>query len=205
MGKLTIPQFNISGEKASDFKVNILLPEKVNTDLLTQAIKVHLINVRQGTVDTKTKGEVRGGGRKPWKQKGTGRARQGSTRSPHWRHGGIAHGPKPYEYEATLTKKMSQLAFKMSLLDRLHSQSLAVLEGDFEKPKTSELAKALATIVKSGKLTLVVSNDDHNLILGAKNLAGVRVQGVGSLGIYDIISAPFIVFSKTAARKVFGI
>jgi large subunit ribosomal protein L4 len=201
---LTIPQFNIVGEKAEDYVVTAALP-KVNSDLVAQACRVYLSNLRQGNASTKGKGAVRGGGCKPWKQKGTGRARQGSTRSPHWRHGGVAHGPHPTDYRLALPPKMADKALKMSLFDRLAHNRLAVMaDYSSSKPlKTKEAATILAKIAPKGRLTLVLDLNQEQFLKATNNLVGVRSVLADSLNAYDVIAAPFLVLSASAANKWF--
>ena len=200
--KLLVPQFNISGEKTSDFEVTVALPEKVNSDLLTQAVRVYLANQRQNNAKVKTKGEVSGGGKKPWKQKGTGRARQGSTRSPQWRHGGIAHGPQPRDLSEEFPAKMAKLAFKMALLDKITDGKIAVLESGEKGLKTKNMALSLTKITTAKKLTLISSGVKDVLVLASRNIARVKTCGVSSLNSYDIIATPFLIVSEKAATTL---
>lgn len=203
-GKILVPQFNSTGEKASDFEVTVVLP-KVQPDLVTQACNIYLNNLRQGNANTKDKGDVRGGGRKPWKQKGTGRARQGSTRSPQWRHGGIAHGPHTSEHRQELPVAMARKALKMALNDRLSSGCLFVIENPEGKKafKSKEVAAILSKIVPSGQLSLVLSTANHALARGARNLAGVTLLTVDNLHTYDVVAAKSLVIDHSAAERLF--
>jgi len=206
MSNLTlIPQFNKVGEKIEDVSVSFSLPEKINEDLLAQAIRIHLANQRQGNADTKTKGEVRGGGKKPWKQKGTGRARQGSTRSPHWRGGGVAHGPKPRDLSLTMSRRMGQVARVAALAQLLTNGQLAVIEeSKVAKISTKQTALLLAKIAPSGRLSLVTTSADKDISLSARNLVGVEILNVANLSIFDILNSPFLVLTSTALPKLFS-
>lgn len=198
----TVPQFNLDGEKTGDYKVGVKLPEAINEDLLAQVVRVYQINQRQGNADTKTRGDVSGGGKKPWKQKHTGRARAGSTRSPIWRHGGVAHGPVAHDYNATIPDKMRQSAFKMALVDKIKSSRLVVITGDLKKPTTKKLSAAYAKITTKMPLTLVLSSKlESNLARSSRNLANLAMKSLDSFNTYDIIATPWLVFSLEAAKK----
>lgn len=200
----TIPQFNTAGVAAGTFEVTVVLP-KVQKDLVTQACNIYLNNLRQGNANTKDKGDVAGGGRKPWKQKGTGRARQGSTRSPQWRHGGIAHGPHTAEHRQEFPAAMAGKALKMALTDRLLAGKLFVVESakGAKFLKSKEVATTLATIVPKGRVSLIVESSQNSLARGARNLAGVKVFAVSNLNAYDIVTSDFIILGGEAATKLF--
>lgn len=202
MKSFVVPQFNIQGEKTGDFAVTVALPDKVNSDLLAQAVRVYRANQRQNNAKVKTKGEVSGGGKKPWKQKGTGRARQGSTRSPQWRHGGVAHGPQPRDLAEHFPATMAKLAFKMALLDKITDGKIAVLASGEKGLKTKDMALSLAKITTAKKLTLVSSGVKDVLVLAGRNIARVSTRGVSSLNSYDIIATPFLIVSTEAAVRL---
>ncbi len=188
-----------------DVEVKLALPEKINEDLLAQAVRVHLFNQRQGNADTKTKGEVRGGGKKPWKQKGTGRARQGSIRSPQWRGGGVAHGPKSRDMSLSMSKKMGRQAKLMALAQIITNGQLAVIEeSKIAKISTKQTASTLAKIAPDGRLSLIITASDKDLSLGARNLPGVEVLSVANLSTYDILNSPFLLLTNQALSKLFG-
>lgn len=170
-----------------------------NLKVLAQYIRVYTTNQRQGTSKIKTRGEVRGGGRKPWKQKGTGRARQGSTRSPIWVHGGVAFGPTPKDWCLALPKKMKALAMKSVLSKKFAEKNALVLENiAFDKPSTKKMIEALAVLKVTGK-TLIVWKDLNEAVLkSTNNVPGVRASFVGTTNAYDLISTKNIIFVKDA-------
>jgi large subunit ribosomal protein L4 len=175
-------------------KKAVSLPEAlfdgtVNQDVLHRAVITFLSNQRQGTSDTKTRSEVSGGNQKPWRQKGTGRARQGSTRAPHWRHGGIAHGPHPRSYRLGIPKKMRQLAKKSALNARAREGALLIVDAlEYEKPKTKDLAALLKKLDAAGKKVLVLTaTDAHNVYLSGRNIPDVRVMRFADASAYEIM------------------
>ena len=163
----------------------------------------YLANQRQGTQSTLTRGEVSGGGKKPWKQKGSGRARQGSTRSPQWYHGGIAHGPKPREYGFSINKKVRRLAMKSALSGKAADDEIIVLDSfGMEEIKTKEVAKVLAAL-PTGKKTLIVLPEKNDVIYkSARNIAGVKVSLVNTLNVYDILNCDKILVLQDAVSKI---
>jgi large subunit ribosomal protein L4 len=167
----------------------------VNEDVLHRAVITFLSNQRQGTSDTKTRSEISGGNQKPWRQKGTGRARQGSTRAPHWRHGGIAHGPHPRSYRLGIPKKMRQLAKKSALNARAREGSLAVVDAlEYEKPKTKDFAALLGKMGAEGRKVLVLTaSDAHNVYLSGRNIPDVHVMRFADATAYEILWAETVV------------
>ena len=163
----------------------------------------YLANQRQGTQSTLTRGEVSGGGKKPWKQKGSGRARQGSTRSPQWYHGGIAHGPKPREYGFSINKKVKRLAMKSAFSSKAADDEIIVLDTFAqEEIKTAEIAKVLAAL-KTGKKTLIVLPEKDDVICkSARNIAGVKVALINTLNVYDILNCDNMLVLKDAVGKI---
>ena len=161
----------------------------VNEDVLHRAVITFLSNQRQGTSDTKTRSEVSGGNQKPWRQKGTGRARQGSTRAPHWRHGGIAHGPHPRSYRLGIPKKMRQLAKKSALNARAREGALVIVDAlEYAKPKTKDLAALLKKVDAQGKNVLVLTaSDAPNVYLSGRNIPDVRVMRFADASAYEIM------------------
>ncbi|MCX6783988.1 MAG: 50S ribosomal protein L4 [candidate division WWE3 bacterium] len=199
---LTVPQFNIDGEKMADYTVSVALPEVVNQDLLSQVIRVYQTNQRQGNANAKTRGDVSGGGKKPWKQKHTGRARAGSTRSPIWRHGGVAHGPVAHDYNATIPDKMRTAAFKMALSDKINSSKVAVIAGLPAKIGSRKISTTFGKIVAKSPFTLVISaKTEDTLAKSSRNLADINMKALESFNAYDIISSPWIILSTAAAKK----
>ncbi len=175
-----------------------------NETLLTQYVRVYQTNQRQGTSKTKTRGDVSGGGKKPWKQKGLGRARHGSTRSPLWRHGGVTHGPQPRLWSKTLTKKMRKLALASALSIKVQKKDLFVLnELSFKKPNTKELLKTLHNINSYDRRTLIVlSTNDMNLRKSAENITGVTTALVSNLNTYEVMLANKVVFMSDSVKSL---
>ena len=198
------PHYSAAGAS----KKAVSLPEAlfdgtVNQDVLHRAVITFLSNQRQGTSDTKTRSEVSGGNQKPWRQKGTGRARQGSTRAPHWRHGGIAHGPHPRSYRLGIPKKMRQLAKKSALNARVREGALVVVDAlEYEKPKTKEFATSLGTLGLAGKTLIVDSLDNDNLILSSRNVRHAKIVNSFGLNIYDLLYHDQLVLSRAAADEL---
>src|SRR6266849_8095298 len=181
-------------------KKAVSLPEAlfdgtVNEDVLHRAVITYLSNQRQGTSNTLTRSEVSGGNQKPWRQKGTGRARQGSTRAPHWRHGGIAHGPHPRSYRLAIPKKMRQLAKKSALNAREREGSLIVVDAlEYEKPKTKDFAALLSKVGgKEKKVLVLTANDAHNVYLSGRNIPDVHVMRFADASASEILWAQTVV------------
>ena len=168
-----------------------------NVPVMHQVVTAQLAAARSGTQSTLTRAEVRGGGAKPWRQKGTGRARQGSTRAPHWAGGGVALGPKPRSYKQKVNKKMVQLALRSALSDRAAEGRVAVVESwSFTGPKTKEAKAALTALGFEGKVLLVVSRDDELAYKSFRNLPDVQVLVAGELNPYDILCNDWVVFTS---------
>ena len=168
-----------------------------NVAVMHQVVNAQLAAKRSGTHSTKTRAEVRGGGAKPWKQKGTGRARAGSSRIPHWRGGGIALGPKPRDYSQRTPKKMKRLALRSALSDRAHSNSVYVVDAwDFETPSTKAAKTALEAIGTEGKVLVVTDAQDANTEKSFRNLSNVNVLSSDQLNVFDILVSDSIVFTK---------
>ena len=168
-----------------------------NVAVMHQVVNAQLAAKRSGTHSTKTRAEVRGGGAKPWKQKGTGRARAGSSRIPHWRGGGIALGPKPRDYSQRTPKKMKRLALRSALSDRAQSNSVYVVDAwDFETPSTKAAKTALEAIGTEGKVLIVTNAEDANTEKSFRNLSNVNVLSSDQLNVFDILVSDSIVFTK---------
>jgi large subunit ribosomal protein L4 len=166
---------------------------------------MQMVNARQGTASSKTRSEVRGGGRKPWRQKGTGRARAGSIRSPLWRGGGVIFGPKPRAYEIKMNRKERRLALRTALQSR--AEDLIVVEefaSQLARPKTKELVAALERwgVGQESKVLLIVSEPEENVILSARNIAAVKLISATSLNVYDVLAADKIVTTAAALTKI---
>ena len=176
-----------------------LFEAPVNVPLMHQVVVASMAGLRAGTHKVKTRGEVRGGGKKPWRQKGTGRARQGSIRSPQWVGGGIAHGPQPHGHEMRVNKKMKRGAMRSALTDALQSGKLAAIdELSFDAPKTSEAAKILAALELTGKVLLVLPEPQDTVERSFRNLSAVRIAYAPSLGVYEILAADRVLFTGAA-------
>ena len=172
-----------------------------NIAVMHQVVTAQLAARRAGTHSTKTRAERRGGGAKPWRQKGTGRARQGSIRSPQWRGGGIAHGPKPRDYSQKTPKKMIKLALASALSDRAADGKVVVVDGfNFDAPKTADAVKAISSLglADEGRVLVVLSEDDANAALSFRNIANVHVLPTGELNAYDVLVSDTVVFSQDA-------
>lgn len=168
-----------------------------NVAVMHQVVNAQLATKRSGTHSTKTRAEVRGGGAKPWKQKGTGRARAGSSRIPHWRGGGIALGPKPRDYSQRTPKKMKRLALRSALSDRASSNSVYVVDAwEFETPSTKAAKTALEAIGAEGKVLIIADLQDVNTEKSFRNLSNVNVLSSDQLNVFDILVSDSIVFTK---------
>ena len=195
---------NINGEKVKDISLN----EKVwgiepNDAVLYDAIVLARNNQRQGTASTKTRSEVSGGGRKPWRQKGTGRARQGSTRSPQWPGGGIVFGPQPRTFSKKMNKKERQLALKSALSYKLLNSELVILdELKFESNKTKEANKVLANLGATKNILIVVNELDDNTILATRNLDEVILLQSNEINVYDLISSDKLIITEESVKSI---
>jgi len=174
-----------------------------NAVVMHMAVVNYLANQRQGTQSTLTRTEVSGGGKKPWRQKGTGHARQGSTRAPQWRHGGVALGPKPRDYSYSLNKKVRQLALKSALSDKVLNESLIVLdELKLEVYKTKTVVDCLAAIGATGKTLIVLDTNNDYVVKSASNIKGAKTAQYNTINTYDIINADKVVMVKAAVEKL---
>jgi large subunit ribosomal protein L4 len=170
-----------------------------NVPVIHQVVTAQLAHRRAGTQSTKTRGEVSGGGKKPYKQKGTGNARQGSTRSPQFSGGGVALGPKPRKYSQKTPKKMIKIALQSALSDRANEGKVVVVDSwNFDTPKTSAAQAALAALNLEGRILVVVRRDEINAIRSFRNLPEVQLIEIGELNAYDVLCNDYIVFSKAS-------
>ncbi|MGN0467419.1 MAG: 50S ribosomal protein L4 [Acutalibacteraceae bacterium] len=196
--------FDKEGKKVSDLELaEGIFGIEPNMSAMHIMVVNYLANQRQGTQSTLTRSEVSGGGKKPWKQKGTGRARQGSTRAPQWTHGGIAHGPKPRSYRFSVNKKVKRLAMKSALSSKVAAEEMIVLDSlELEAIKTKEVAKVLSNL-ETGKKVLIVLPEKNDVIYrSARNIEGVKVSLVNTLNVYDILNCNSIVVLKDAVAKI---
>lgn len=202
MAKLAV--LDKTGKKVSDIKLNDdIFAIEPNKSAMHLMVVNYLANQRQGTQSTLTRSEVSGGGKKPWRQKGTGRARQGSTRAPQWTHGGIALGPKPRDYGFDVNKKVRRLAMKSALSAKVAAEEMIVLDSfGLDAIKTKEVADVLAA-VKAGKKTLIVLPEKNDVVYkSARNIEGANVSLVNTLNVYDILNCNTIVVLKDAVAKI---
>ena len=198
-----VPVYNVDGKKVDDIELSDeIFGIKPNEDVVHMAVVQYLANRRQGTQSAKTRAEVRGGGRKPWRQKGTGRARQGSIRSPQWTGGGVVFAPKPRDYSFKLNKKVKRLALKSVLSQKVLDEKLIVLdELSFPEIKTKQMVKVVDAL-KLKKALFVTEGDVKNVIASAKNMPNVKTAGVGTVNVYDILKYDNFVVTKEAVEKM---
>lgn len=202
MAKLDL--YNMSGEKTGTIDVkDEIFGVEVKKSVLHDVVVNYLANQRQGTQSTLTRTEVRGGGIKPWRQKGTGRARQGSTRAPQWTHGGIVFAPKPRDYTVTLNKKVKRLAMKSALSSKVQDNEMIVVDSiATEGYKTKKIAEMLKALGSEKKALIVLSEVDAQVIASAANIPGVKTAQVNTLNVYDILNADKFIVVKDAVSKI---
>ncbi len=196
--------YNISGQKVGDMDLNDnIFAVEVNKVAMHSAVVNSLANARQGTQSTKTKTEVRGGGKKPWRQKGTGRARHGSIRSAQWVGGGIALGPKPRSYSYTLPKKVKRLALKSALTSKVIENNIIVLDDlKLEAIKTKEMVNVLNNLKIDSSALIVLPEVDKNVVLSARNIESVKTATTNSINTYDILKYNKFIVTKDAVSKI---
>ena len=199
-----IQVLNTKGEKVSDIKLNeTVWGITPNDAVLYDAITLTRNSLRQGTADTKTRSEVSGGGRKPWKQKGTGRARQGSIRAPHFPGGGIVFGPHPRSYSKKMNKKERKLALKSALSYKMIDKSLVVIDNlAVEDIKTKNMVKLLENLKVTGNTLLVVESLNENIVLATRNLSNVILLEASEINTFDVIAADVMVVTEEAMKKI---
>ncbi|HBL4856417.1 TPA: 50S ribosomal protein L4 [Clostridioides difficile] len=202
MPKLNV--LNVSGQNVGEIELSdSIFGVEVNGHVLYEVVKNQLANKRQGTQSAKTRAEVRGGGRKPWKQKGKGRARQGSTRSVQWVGGGVAFAPKPRSYKYTLPKKVRRLAMKSALSSKVQNSEVIVLDAlNMDAPKTKEFAQILNNINAAKKALVVIADKNDNVIKSARNIEGVQTALVNTMNVYDILKYDSFIITTDAVKKV---
>ncbi len=201
---MEVPVYDLSGAIVGKTELNeAVFGQPFNEGLVHQAIVRYLANQRVGTANTLRRGEVSGGGKKPWRQKGTGRARQGSTRAPHWRGGGVVFGPHPRDYRQEMPVKMRRLALRCALSQRVRENGLRVLqELQVERPRTKTVAQLLSTFGASQGALLVTPEVNRNVYLSARNLPGTATSFVDQLNIYDVMRHPVILMPLDAVRRL---
>lgn len=196
--------FDKTGKKVSDIALSdAIFAITPNASAMHLCVVAYLANQRQGTQSTLTRAEVRGGGKKPWRQKGSGRARQGSIRSPQWTHGGIALGPKPREYGKTVNKKVRRLAMKSALSSKVAAEELIVLDSlEMNEIKTKEVVSVLKALETGKKVLIVLPEKSETVYRSARNIKGVKTTLVSTLNVYDILNCDSLVVLKDAVSKI---
>lgn len=196
--------FDRTGKKVSDIALSdAIFAITPNASAMHLCVVAYLANQRQGTQSTLTRAEVRGGGKKPWRQKGSGRARQGSIRSPQWTHGGVALGPKPREYGKTVNKKVRRLAMKSALSSKVAAEELIVLDSlEMNEIKTKEVVSVLKALETGKKVLIVLPEKNETVYRSARNIKGVKTTLVSTLNVYDILNCDSLVVLKDAVSKI---
>lgn len=199
----SVSVLNMAGKEVGTMELNdAIFAAPINEHLVHMAVVAQLANKRQGTQSAKTRAEVRGGGRKPWRQKGTGHARQGSTRSPQWTGGGVVFAPKPRDYSIRLNKKEKRVALKSVLTSRVQDNKLIVLdELKLDEVKTKKFAEVLNNL-KVSKALVVMAEKDENIILSARNIPDVKTALVNTINVYDILKYDTLVVTKASVAAI---
>ena len=196
--------YNIEGKKVSDIELaDSVFGIEPNENIVHSVLKNYLANQRQGTQSTKTRAEVSGGGKKPWRQKGTGRARQGSTRAPQWIKGGIALGPKPRSYRYTVNKKEKRLAIRSVLSSKVLEKELTVLDKlELKEIKTKSMVNALQALKVEGKTLIVLPENDKNVVMSARNIKDVKTISANNINIFDLLKYSNLILPVDTVKKL---
>ena len=196
--------YNMEGQEVGTIELNdAVFGVDVNEHLIHMAVVQQLANNRQGTQKAKTRGEVSGGGKKPWRQKGTGHARQGSTRSPQWTGGGVVFAPVPRDYSFKINKKEKQAAIRSALTDRVQQSKVVVVdELKMDAVKTKEFVKVLGNLKVDGKALVVMGETDKNVVLSARNIPAVKTTEAATINVYDVMNAQTVILTKDAVAKL---
>lgn len=194
------------GSKSADIELkDEVFGIEPNTAVMTDAILMQRASLRQGTHAVKNRSAVSGGGKKPWRQKGTGRARQGSTRSPQWRGGGVVFGPTPRSYAYRINRKAYQLALRSALSQKVADDKLVVVDGlSFDAPKTKDFKQVLANLSVDSRVLVVVEEDNTNAVLSARNLANVQVMTTKGINVLDVVNADKLVVVQSSIEEIQG-
>ena len=202
MPKVTV--YDMSGKDVGEMELSeVVFGIVPNKAVLHSAVVNYLANQRQGTQSTLTRAEVRGGGRKPWRQKGTGRARQGSTRAPQWRHGGVALGPKPRSYRFSINRKQKKLAIKSAFSSKVLENNFIVVDSiSLDEYKTKAVIAMLEALGAGGKAMIVTAQADDKVVRSAKNIPGVVTAPANSVNVYDILNCEKFIIAKDAVSKL---
>ncbi|MDR1732999.1 MAG: 50S ribosomal protein L4 [Synergistaceae bacterium] len=201
MSVIKVVDFN--GQDAGEMTLSdVVFGAPLHMPAMHQVVVAHLANCRQGTHSTKTRGDVRGGGKKPWKQKHTGRARQGSSRSPIWTHGGVAHGPKPRDYHQKVNKKVRRLAMLSALSMKVREELLTVVKGfELDKPSTKAM-KTFMEAINAQKALVVFHANGDNLVRSARNIPGTKIMNVASINVYDLLNSKTVVVTPEVVARL---
>ena len=196
--------YNMEGKEVGTIELNdAVFGVTVNEHLVHMAVVQQLANNRQGTQKAKTRAEVSGGGRKPWRQKGTGHARQGSTRSPQWTGGGVVFAPVPRDYSFKMNKKEKRAALKSALSDKVANGKLVVVDAlTFEAPKTKEFAKVMTNLNVNDKALVVLNDNNENVVLSARNIPTVKTSLTNTINVYDVVNAKTLVLTQDAVKTI---
>ena len=196
--------YNMDGKEVGTIELNEkVFAAEVNKTAIYEVVKNYLANQRQGTQSTKTRSEVSGGGIKPWRQKGTGRARQGSIRTTQWIHGGIALGPKPRDYRYSINKKLKQVALRSALSSKVENGEIVVIDSlKVDTIKTKTVVNLLGNVGAAGKALIVTSDVDEKVYKSARNIEGVKTSYIGALNVYEILNHDKLVIAQDAVKKL---
>ena len=196
--------YDIKGKKVSDIELqDSVFGIEPNENIVHAVLVNYLANQRQGTQSTKTRAEVSGGGKKPWRQKGTGRARQGSTRSPQWIKGGIALGPKPRSYKYTVNKKEKRLAIKSILSSKVLDKELTVVDKlELKEIKTKSMVNALAALKVEGKTLIILPDNNKNVVMSARNIEGVKTIPANNINVFDLLKYTNLILPVDTVKKL---
>ncbi|MDP4118386.1 MAG: 50S ribosomal protein L4 [Bacillota bacterium] len=199
-----VAMYNMSGESVGTIDLaESVFGQEINKVAVHEVIKNYLANQRQGTQSTKTRTEVSGGGKKPWKQKGTGRARQGSTRAPQWMGGGIALGPKPRDYRYSINKKLKKVALTSVLSSKVEDSTIVVVDSiDIESIKTKTVIEMIAKLPVEGSALIVTADRNETIYKSANNIENVTATFVGQINVYDLLKYEYMVVTKDAVAKI---
>lgn len=200
----TVAVYNTEGKEVDKLELNdAVFGVEINEHLVHMAVVAQLANKRQGTQSAKTRAEVRGGGRKPWRQKGTGRARQGSIRAPHWVGGGIVFGPTPRSHSFKMNKKERRLAIKSALSDKLQNKEICVVDSlELTSPKTKEFNNTLNTLNLNGKTLIVTDGENGNVVLASRNMTNLHVIEPSSINVLDLVGADNLLIDVASVNKI---
>ncbi len=195
---------NMAGKEVGDITLSdAVFGAEVNASVLHSAVRAYLLNQRQGTQSALTRTEVSGGGKKPWRQKGTGRARQGSTRAPQWTHGGIVFAPKPRSYRVTLNKKVKKLALVSAMSDKVAGGNMIVIDSiKADAFSTKAMAEMLKAVGSEKKALVILAENDEKTVKSMANIPGVKTAQVNTINVYDIVNATSFIVDKAAAQKL---